>query len=279
MVFLNFFPYVLLKISFSGLQLSRLLPRLLREAKRGSVHWSKKLDAARSLALYSDTTAPRIAVITLERTPLRSARLVEELHRDGAAFEHFYAVDGAQEFDKHDLLKYAGTGKQKKLRAVTSLHLPVLNAGQVLHERLRFGCYMSHVRLWERQVDLSTPHQVVLEDDALPCENFQYALQRTLLSLPSEWDILYLGSCYTKLGGLLRARIRQVRGALCTYGYVISLSGAVKLVSQQALKSDKPVDHMLDEAIYRSVISAYHADPPLIYRYQTDSTLAYPDKS
>ena len=77
-------------------------------------------------------------------------------------------------------------------------------------------------------------------------------------------------------GELLRPGIRQLKGALCTFGYAISLTGASKLIQHTAIRSEKPIDHMLDEAIYTAFLNAYHADPPLIFPRKLKSTLAYP---
>ena len=41
-----------------------------------------------------------------------------------------------------------------------------------LHERLRFGCYMSHVMLWETVVKEKTELVVILEDDVFVTADF-----------------------------------------------------------------------------------------------------------
>ena len=256
------------------LQITRWIPRMMREFERSSVRWENKLKKARLLALYNNTCEPRVHVISLARTRARRAQLTEELHNERAQFDVFTAVDGSMDLAYRDILRYAGPKKQQKMTSITPLNTPSEKNEQ--HERLRFGCYMSHVRLWELQIELSTPHQVILEDDVHLREGFLEDINHALQNLPIQWDIFYLASCHTKVGGFLRPGIRQVKGALCTHGYVISLSGAIKLVGKYALNSEKPVDHMLDEVICRSLLVAFHADPPLVFPQAASSTLAYP---
>lgn len=257
-------------------EISRFPPRLLRELQRGSVNWRGKLESARSADLYQKASGTAIHIISLSRTPARRAWLESNLENFGAEFQVFNAVDGTQQFDYDDLKKYAGLRKRQKISGrLWGDKLPS-SAKRTLHERLRFGCYLSHVRLWEWQNELKVPHQIILEDDARPCEGFLSAVETSIQKLPFDWDIFYLDSCHTKLGGLLCPGIKQVKGALCTHGYVLSSGGATKLLSKYALESEKPVDHMLDEAIYTAGFSAYHADPPLVTRVDLKSTLAYP---
>ena len=65
------------------------------------------------------------------------------------------------------------------------------------------------------------------------------------------------------------------RGSLCTFGYVIS-SGAVKKLSAALERSNKPIDHILDEEILRGKLIAFHAVPPLVEVIPNlESTLAY----
>ena len=111
--------------------------------------------------------------------------------------------------------KYAGYKKRKRL-AVTagigpaqlvSLKRDYDNSERVpthlrisLHERLRFGCYMSHVLLWQKILQTNVPYAVVLEDDAVITDHFSDEFNARLQKLPDNWDILFLNGCYKKFG-------------------------------------------------------------------------------
>mgnify|MGYP003954550017 CR=1 FL=1 len=258
----------------------RTIPRLVREVHRNLVDWDAKLVDARSRPSYNAVlTALHVYVISLERTPARRTDLLQELSHAGIAHETFFAVDGLLALEEEAILKYAGSRKRSRLISFENLGTHPRSSShvkQIIHERLRFGCYLSHVRVWERLVNLNLPLAILLEDDVSIVKDFNSSLLRLIQKLPNDWDIFYLNSCYSKFGGLLRPGIRQVKGALCTHGYAISCAGAHKLLRKTALHSEKPVDHMLDEAIYSSLLSAYHAFPPLVEPQTLKSTLSYP---
>jgi len=261
----------------SNTSLKRVLPRLLREIRRSSIDWD---ELAIDASLYPDSNVyiepPRIHIISLRRTPDRLLTLLKELRQQQVSYEISPAVDGFEDFDIEEVMLYAGRKKMKKLN--TSLAFfsqpDTLREGD-RHERLRFGCYLSHVHLWKYLVENRLPYLMIFEDDAVLKNGFSTALKRSILSLPLSWDVFYLNSCYTKLGMSVRQNIRQVKGALCTNGYVISSRGAQKLLQKSVLHSEKPIDHMLDEAIYTNRILAFHADPPLISVRDAPSTLSY----
>ena len=145
-----------------------------------------------------------------------------------------------------------------------------------LHERLRFGCFLSHVFLWQELLDLNLPFLVILEDDVVVVKNFLSSLTIRLSNLPNHWDLLYLNSCYTHYGALFRYGLQLSRGALCTYGYVISAKGASYLLKIASSPSSKPIDHMLDTEILSGRLLAFHSVPTLVEPLRNvKSTLAY----
>jgi len=203
------------------------------------------------------------------------------------------AVDGLANLDQTAILKYAGTKKRKRLSATAHFNVtrmmrlhkeydsPRQRAAmkqvlrRSLHERLRFGCYMSHVMLWQKALKEHLPFIIVLEDDVTVVHNFATKLRTRLAALPRNWDVLYLNSCYTKFGPVFDVGLRLSYGGLCTFGYAISLKGMGGLLRGGALKSEKPIDHVLDEEILTGHLLAFHATPPLVHPMSLPSTLAY----
>lgn len=258
----------------NGVDLARILPRALRELRRNSIGWRERLVIARSLPKVVILEDPHVYIISLMRTPERRLALVSDLTRLNVPFKISFATDGLLHFAEKDLFKYAGPRRRHKI-ALSNRHLK-FGTRSYLHERLRFGCYLSHVRIWEQLAYSNHSHMVILEDDVLVSEEFPNKLAKMLKQLPHNWEVFYLNSCYTKFGGTLVPGIRQVKGALCTYGYAVSRIGANKILRNTARNCDKPVDHMLDQAIYSAVVHAYQAEPPIIFPRKIESTLAYP---
>lgn len=274
----------LVNVALEHAEISRVLPRAVRELRRGTVPWRERLARDLSKPVYRDVCNKSfVYLISLDRTPDRREPLMRQLDDLAIAYEVFYAVDGRKGFRIEDVEKYAGKRKQHRLGANFDIAMQdniipsKLPSALILHERLRFGCYLSHVRIWEKLIRSQTSHMVILEDDVSIVANFDTRLKLSLAQLPENWDIFYLNSCFTKLGGVLRPGILQLRGALCTHGYGISQAGARKLLGKTAVQSEKAIDHMLDQALYSSLLSGFHADPPLVFPRHDESTLAYPD--
>lgn len=229
-----------------------------------------------------------IEVITLKREDIRPNLTVTSLLEQGVQFHEFHAFDGLTDLSSALIAKYAGPRKSKYLAAgpvgpkAVELH-SAYRAGlrinnrlrAALHEKLRFGCYMSHVLLWERLVDSGYPFMVVLEDDVIIESSFIARLRLRMSNLPASWGLLYLNGCFKKVGPVFNVGLRQSKGGLCTYGYVISSETAAKLISGPALASDKAIDHMLDEQVLTGRVTAFHSDPPLVHPLGLESTLAY----
>lgn len=56
------------------------------------------------------------------------------------------------------------------------------------------GCFMSHLRIWQRIVKEDIPAVVVLEDDVVLYPDFNDKLKVLLADLPKDWDICLIGA-------------------------------------------------------------------------------------
>jgi len=280
----------------SGEKVARFFPRTVRELRRSSNDW----DGMKAKLLLEERFTvgagePEIRIISLKRAGERLDRTSASLRRAGIGYRIFDAVDGLTPISEYSVSKYAGRKKAKRLeltqnwsdqqiwRTYARLQYTEEADGKTrraLHERLRFGSYLSHVFLWETVVAEDLNFLVILEDDVFLTTNFRSRLFRTLNSLPNSWDVLYLNGCFKHFGPTFREGLHLSRGGLCTYGYVISRKGAETLLLEGALHSEKPIDHMLDEEVLSGKIVAFHADPPLVFlEANITSTLAYVHKT
>ena len=273
--------------------LTRLLPRTHRELQRRFlVDWRSVLECASEQAKYHVLNySLQVFVISLERVSERKREIVFSLEEQGIHWMTHNATDGLEDLDMKLVKKYAGLKKRKRLGVTGSIGYAQLvslmqdfdyskhisrRIRESLHERLRFGCYMSHVLLWQNILQTSAPFAVVFEDDAVIGANFSRELKVRLERLPANWDILFLNGCYKKFGYIFEDGLRQSRGGLCTYAYVISMKGARYLLSHAVVHSDKPIDHVLDYETLTGHLLSFHADPPLAHVSSTKaSTLAY----
>lgn len=129
---------------------------------------------------------------------------------------------------------------------------PELNARQ-FHKPLvngEKGCYASHLRCWQMLLDSDAPALVVLEDDIRLKDEFAQVIQ-AIEALPAGWDMIKLiGRSDLGKREKLRAQAPLCPGfSLVDYrripsltaGYVVSRSGAAKLLTQR-LPFGRPVD-------------------------------------
>ena len=271
----------------------RAIPRLARWVRRDLlVNWEARYRDVLSRPSYSpENTMFQVRIISLARTPARKLATVHSLKQQGISHSVYDAIDGLDDLNRSEVLRYAGTRKQQRMGLVMSTetmqdleYRDIERAGDksprgsetgFVHERLRFGCYMSHVNIWLSIVLDDIPLMVILEDDVVVQNGFLSTFQRTLSQLPDNWGILYLGGCFRKLGKKLSERLYLSRGGLCTHGYVISKLGARALLNGPALRSNDPVDHMMDRAVLSGALLAFHFEPPIIEVTSRRSTLAY----
>jgi GR25 family glycosyltransferase involved in LPS biosynthesis len=267
----------------------RYIPRRQREFRRwelDTVEMSVYLQTQKKYCLSLESLNVRL--IALKRVEERRIETTHSLEQQGIPYEVFEAFDGLAGFNQDVVEKYAGTKRLSRLKTFSEksydealkLYLEkrdVLDGltKESLHESLRFGCFLSHVTLWEQMLDFKQPLMVILEDDVVVVPNFIGRLYTVLKSMPANWDLLYLNGCYKKFGPLFAPGVKLSSGGLCTSGYAISLAAVGKL-SDSLEKSDKPIDHILDENVLLGHLFAFHADPPLVQLLPSlESTLAY----
>ena len=105
----------------------------------------------------------KVVVINLDRRTDRMEKLVPQLEKLGIEYERFSAID-AKEIDVKPYV--AGT--------------------------------MSHVAVWKKYLGQKV---LILEDDALFCENFNEKFAEVMQTLPEDWRIFYLGVLLPKHTG------------------------------------------------------------------------------
>ena len=271
--------------------MQRAVPRMIRKIRRDFlVDWSKRFEVLDLRPKYNPENVPiKVMVISLTRTSERKRATVQSLIKQGVQHAVSAAVDGSKELNRSEVLRYAGTRKQSRMGFMRSVPATRIQKHRehadyesqtrsirvAMHERLRFGCYMSHVRLWNNMLVDDTPLLVILEDDVELGSSFLPHLKIALLQLPDSWGVLYLGGCLRKFGPKFGERLYLSRGGLCTHSYVISKLGAAALLNGPALLSDEPVDHMMDRAVLGGILVAFHVEPPLVTVVPQTSTLAY----
>lgn len=120
-----------------------------------------------------------VFLINLDRSTERLQRASEQIEAAGFTFERVPAVDGATLTDEKIAKVFDAKAAAKRF------HYD-LTAGEV-------GCYLSHVKCWEKIIDDNLDYAVILEDDLLLDTQFASVIS-AIPQLKSDWHYLKL-SC------------------------------------------------------------------------------------
>ena len=91
--------------------------------------------------------------------------------------ERFSAIDGRKDVDNQNYLY---------LRK----HMNQLNTGE-------YGCFASHLTLWQQLIKSNDTHYLIFEDDAIFCKDFNTKFIKCLPYINNIKTILYLGGRFT----------------------------------------------------------------------------------
>ena len=157
------------------------------------------------------------------------------------------------------------------------------------------GCALSHLKLWAMLI--SEPSEIqsyfILEDDARLQTGWRDAWLQAYPSLPEDWDCVYLGgilppnkegypSVVERLApGLARIKLNQIFGQpipnryfhFCAYSYVISRSGAEKILESIHKRNGywTSADHMICSPV--DTMNLYMLDPLVAKASQDDDPI------
>jgi glycosyl transferase, family 25 len=98
------------------------------------------------------------------------------------------------------------------------------------------GCYASHLAVHQRVLAEGLPYALVLEDDARLTPHLPEAAQAAISAAPEGWDFIHLSSVIKRAVYAIAELphgyhlIRHMRPPRSTAGYIVSRSGAAKML-------------------------------------------------
>ena len=180
-----------------------------------------------------------IFIINLKQDAQKKKQMQIQLDKLGLKAEFVEAVDGRKlgEDEKNKVYDH-----QKTIRAIGR----ELTNGEI-------GCALSHQKIYKKLVEQKIPYAVILEDDAILCNDFKTIVEN-IIRKTQQFDIVLLGHNanikqyilpytfwgYKKIIGKYFL-FRPTTWCYGTYGYIISCLGAEKLM--QNSKIFLPADH------------------------------------
>jgi collagen beta-1,O-galactosyltransferase len=229
-------------------------------------------------SLCINITAANIAayVVNLRRRTDRRARMVSVIP---AEFNVTFTSDWDGPFDGRRLTR-------KELEAAGYRIFPwrIASDNSWWNRPLKLGeigCTLTHLSCWADAVGRHEPYTLVLEDDAVLCENFTQRLTEGLRDLVGWFDLLYLG----------RYPLEQDRPAApgvvfpgyshCTFGYILTRAAMETLLALGLDQAIAPIDEVLPSlyidhpradlrARFPRQITALAFEPPLVCQLPKD---------
>lgn len=180
-----------------------------------------------------------IFVISLTRSVERRASIIKQMKNLGLEFEFFDAVDGKSITDEQL--------KKVNLEIAKEFCGHELSLGEV-------GCALSHILIYEKIISNNIQKCIVLEDDIHIHSSFKSITKKIVLMSNAEIIFLHHGKAKSKIfksklpNDYRLAQYKQpskgsIRGIISTAGYILSISGAKKLLSN-AYPVRMPADYL-----------------------------------
>ncbi|CAG8804522.1 7289_t:CDS:1 [Racocetra persica] len=140
--------------------------------------------------------------------------------------------------------------------------------------------YIDHYTIYKSIIDNNYGSALILEDDIDIELNISPIMTDVHQSLPSDWEMLYLGHCNNLEGKSSEPIIVSNRGnnsssykifksekPYCTYAYAVSRAGALKLLETVGKPTKLPLDQELINMIQKGTIKSYTLIPPIIVHW------------
>ncbi|VDK86283.1 unnamed protein product [Litomosoides sigmodontis] len=214
----------------------------------------------------------KIYVINLERRNDRKVKMMELLKLMGFEYTWWKATDGYH-LDSEPLYS--------EVKFLPGYEDPYYKRPMKMGE---VGCFLSHYRIWQEVEEKKLNRVIIFEDDLRFVVNSTDLLKELIEDIDSsgiEWDLVYLGR--KQLEGANEnwmtghRHLSTVDYSYWTLGYMLSLSGAQKLLGANPLKKLLPVDEYIpimfnkhpntmwtDEFPHRDLI-AYTIYPAIVF--------------
>lgn len=200
----------------------------------------------------------QIYLVNMDKDKKRFYGAKKQFDRENILFDRFSAVNGHSldlaelqrnnivRMKKHSFFNHNKNGRSSLMGSI--------------------GCALTHRKIWEK-VMKTNQNTLVFEDDIIIPKNFWGKLNKNLINVPSEWDIVFLGGVriYGKKESddLIKAKTTQTNlwNNCGTYAYIVNPNSAKKL-----LNITDPIETYLDIQMNRHYndLNVYYIYPSII---------------
>jgi glycosyl transferase family 25 len=176
-------------------------------------------------------------------------------------FDHIYYINLDKRIDRYESIKQQLKNYKINATRIRGI-IPTQNNHKISNGQL--GCLLSHLSILQDAQDKKYNKILIIEDDTIFKDNFEFLFNRFINHVPNNWDMLYL--CGNHYGGTsyINNYVNKSNGTLTTNAYAINGKIIPKLL------------HILDKKIYdQPVDSIYCSNHKLLNVFVSVPNICY----
>jgi len=142
------------------------------------------------------------------------------------------------------------------------------------------ACASSHMKVLNDFLETNNKNILIFEDDITYYSEIEYKNKNTLglhinnyiyhafISLPPDWDLLYLGRCWDDCNNHIHINkyIVQTYRTLCNHSILYSRKGAKILLDNISHPLKMPIDHIIANLTMSKKLKCYATKIPIFYQ-------------
>ena len=194
-----------------------------------------------------DKSILQSVIINLDKDKQKYENMSNKLNLFNIPYSRFNAILGTDIYDN-----FKSSGK-------------IQNNGYTLRPH-QVGIWQSHYKIWQYMIFNNIERLLIFEDDCSFVNDFKNLYHKTLeLVKDEEYDILFLG--YSGADIVINKDLHLLNHGIprCTHAYVLTLSGAKKLVENMSI-IDYPIDEIIGRMFSRKELKGYRTSYILVYQ-------------
>lgn len=130
-----------------------------------------------------------------------------------------------------------------------------------------YGCLKSHLSILNLIVSQNLLNTLIIEDDAIFCDNFIQSLENVLRNLPDDWEQLYLGGQHLSKFKVINKDLVRAENVNRTHCYIIRNKNT----------AHKMIDYLTDKDFWIKNLTQkkYHIDYAYGAMHKKNTIVAY----
>lgn len=151
--------------------------------------------------------------------------------------------------------------KLKKKNLIGEYGLSTLKQNKRIHHHQfntmgAIGCYMSHIKTWEKILNSKCKYGLIFEDDIEFNNNMTEDIIYNYISkLPNDWDILLLNKNRVTMYNI-KDNLYKIKKFLCLHSYIVNKNSISKMI-KEILPINQQIDFKLSCLANQNILNIY----------------------